>query len=223
MARWATRLGPLRLTNWGRVVLCAFALVTAVGSGGDRTTGPDAPQWPSASLVPFRRSVGRESTRLPPTRRVGRSWTSRRESSNSSTRVRVKTSPSSQPCPLPIQAPRPPVLRDVASNAFAEDGRLFVLVLDDIHSYRVTTPVIKAAARRLVERLSPQDLVAVLWMSTNKKGAFEFTANHGAVLDAIDGFAASKDAGGTVRRALVRGLGCQGPGRSGPLLAAEAL
>lgn len=71
---------------------------------------------------------------------------------------------------LPIQAPRPPVLRDVASNAFAEDGRLFVLILDDIHSYRVTTPVIKAAARRLVERLSPQDLVAVLWMSTDKGG-----------------------------------------------------
>lgn len=93
---------------------------------------------------------------------------------------------------LPVQRPHPPVLRDVASNAFAEDGRLFVLVLDDIHSLRATTPVIKAAARRLVERLSPQDQVAVLWMSTEKKGAFEFTTNHAAVLAAIDGFAASK-------------------------------
>jgi VWFA-related protein len=93
---------------------------------------------------------------------------------------------------LPIQPPRPPVIRDVASNASAEDGRLFVLVLDDIHSHRVTTPVIKAAAHRLVERLSPQDQLAVLWISTEKQGAFEFTSNHAAVLAAIDEFSARK-------------------------------
>lgn len=93
---------------------------------------------------------------------------------------------------LPVLAPHPPVLRDVASNALAEDGRLFVLVLDDIHSLRATTPVIRAAARRLVERMSPHDQVAVLWMSTDKRGAFEFTTNHGAALDAIDEFVAWK-------------------------------
>jgi VWFA-related protein len=91
---------------------------------------------------------------------------------------------------IPVLPPHVPVLRDVATNAQAEDGRLFMLVLDDIHSRRQTTAVIKTVARRLVERLSPNDRVAVVWMSTDRKGAHEFTTNHGAALAAIDGFAA---------------------------------
>jgi VWFA-related protein len=110
---------------------------------------------------------------------------------------------------LPVQAPHPPFLRDVASNAFAEDGRLFVLVLDDIHSHRETTAVIKAAARRLVARLSPEDQVAVLWMSTDERGAFEFTTNHAETLRAIDEFAARKSRGRHTRSRLRRCAQCK--------------
>jgi hypothetical protein len=102
-------------------------------------------------------------------------------------------------------------LRDVATNAFADDGRLFVLILDDIHSLMETTPVFAAAARRLVERLSPQDQLAVLWLSTDKQGAFEFTTNHAAVLAAIDEFNARKARAELLGPPLLESLGEKTP------------
>jgi VWFA-related protein len=92
---------------------------------------------------------------------------------------------------LPVLRPHPPAARDVATNTGTKDGRLLFLILDDVHTPRERTGQVKAAARRLIEQLGPQDQVAVLWMSLQKRGAREFSTNHAAVLRAIDEFSAT--------------------------------
>jgi hypothetical protein len=76
---------------------------------------------------------------------------------------------------LPVPAPHPPAIRDVASNDTARDGRAYFLLLDDIHTLRSSTDQVRATARRLVERLGPHDQIAVQWLSLGKAGAREFT------------------------------------------------
>jgi VWFA-related protein len=91
---------------------------------------------------------------------------------------------------LPVPEPRPPRRLDVSSNGSADDGRVFFLVLDDVHTLRERSEAVKQVARRLIERLRPQDQVAALWVSLARDGARELTTNHAAVLDAIEAFAA---------------------------------
>ena len=86
----------------------------------------------------------------------------------------------------PLLPPHPVISTDVATNAAADEGRLFFLVLDDVHTLKEVTASVQATARRLLERLSPGDHVAVAWISQGTKGAREFTANHAEVLSAID-------------------------------------
>jgi len=182
-----------RFTRYACVLLCVFALTPGVGSStsGSRVDAdlarPQLPVFRSGVQLMEVDAVATDAQGRPVMDLTKEEFELLDEGQRQEIAFFAAVS-------LPIQAPRPPVLRDVASNAFAEDGRLFVLVLDDIHSLRATTPVIKVAARRLVERLSPQDQVAVLWMSTDKGGAFEFTTNHSAVLAAIDDFAARRAA-----------------------------
>jgi hypothetical protein len=57
---------------------------------------------------------------------------------------------------------------------------------------RSRTDAVRQAARRLVERLSPQDQVALLWVSLQRLGAREFTTDHAAILRAIDAFEAEQ-------------------------------
>ena len=91
----------------------------------------------------------------------------------------------------PVPSPHPPLARDVAANTGTNDGRLLFLILDDVHTTRDRTTQVKAAARRLIEQLGPQDQVAVLWMSLQKQGAREFSTNHAAIIQAIESFSAT--------------------------------
>jgi VWFA-related protein len=91
---------------------------------------------------------------------------------------------------LPIAAPRVPPASDVSTNERADQGRLYFLLLDDIFTLRTHSENVKALARHLVERLAPEDRVAAMALSTEKKGAREFTADHRSVLQAIDRFSA---------------------------------
>jgi VWFA-related protein len=91
---------------------------------------------------------------------------------------------------LPIPEPRPPRRADVSDNASAGDSRIFFLVLDDVHTLKERSEAVKQVARRLIERLRPQDQVAALWVSLGRDGARELTTNHAAVLEAIEAFAA---------------------------------
>lgn len=92
---------------------------------------------------------------------------------------------------VPLPPVHPPYAHDVGSNEQTADSRLFFLVLDDVHTLRERTESVKAVAKRFIERLSPGDELALIWVSMGNIGAREFTTNHAAVLDAIDRFAAT--------------------------------
>ena len=77
---------------------------------------------------------------------------------------------------------------DVRSNLENAD-RLLVLVLDDaqVRPLPQHTKAVKDAARAIVDRLSPNDLLAVVFTRDNR-GAQPFTNDRQRLLAAVDGF-----------------------------------
>ena len=95
------------------------------------------------------------------------------------------------------EAPRENVIPrvDLSGSAFgsndrADDGRLILLMLDDIQiSFtpgRIAT--VKSVARRVVERLGPADVAGVMTTSGWLGGQAEFTTDKSRLLDAIERF-----------------------------------
>jgi VWFA-related protein len=94
---------------------------------------------------------------------------------------------------IPIERPDPPLFSkaaiapDVASNRTAFEGRVFVLVIDDLHTRFTRTTRTRAAARQFVERyVGANDIVAVVNTSGFGKGMQDFTSNRQLALRAID-------------------------------------
>src|SRR5215207_4253954 len=86
--------------------------------------------------------------------------------------------------PLFAKNPIPP---DVASNRTPFEGRVFVLVLDDLHTRFTRTARTRAAARQFVERyVGANDIVAVVNTSGFGKGMQDFTNDRQLALKAID-------------------------------------
>lgn len=100
---------------------------------------------------------------------------------------------------IPVEHVDPPLFRntpigpDVASNRNPFEGRVFVLVLDDLHTKFTDTPRARAAARQFVERyVGANDMVAVLNTSGYTRAMQEFTTDRRLVLKAIDGAMGNK-------------------------------
>jgi VWFA-related protein len=94
---------------------------------------------------------------------------------------------------IPVERVDPPLFAktaippDVATNAQPFDGRLFVLVIDDLHTGATRTARTRAAARQFVERyVGANDLVAVVNTSGFGSGLQDFTGNRVLALRAID-------------------------------------
>jgi VWFA-related protein len=86
---------------------------------------------------------------------------------------------------------RPRVEPDIATNTPEFDGRLFVLVLDDLQTAFVNTGRVRAAAARFAERyVGANDLVAVV--RTGGGGGQDFTRSITRVRAAIERFSGSK-------------------------------
>jgi VWFA-related protein len=90
----------------------------------------------------------------------------------------------------PVKPPEDPPVVDVTTNRTGSRGRLFFLILDDVNTLRGETETVRAIARRLVQRLSPDDQIAVQWVSLHADGAREFSTNHAVAMRAIDAFTA---------------------------------
>jgi VWFA-related protein len=93
---------------------------------------------------------------------------------------------------IPIErAERPlfaagPIEPDVQSNARA-NGRVYLMVLDDLHIHPLRTARVKAAARRFIERhFGTNDLAAIVFTSGRADAGQEFTNNRRLLLAAID-------------------------------------
>jgi len=81
---------------------------------------------------------------------------------------------------------------DVASNDAApasSEGRLYVLLMDDLHTNPSRTADVRALARDFVEhRLAPDDRAIVLTTSGGVRGAPQFTNDRARLISAIDAF-----------------------------------
>jgi VWFA-related protein len=81
---------------------------------------------------------------------------------------------------------------DVASNAQVPEGRVFLLVLDDLHTTARRTRFVQDAAREFVLRhAGPHDLIAVAHVGTSAHNQ-DFTDSRARVLAAIDAFIGRK-------------------------------
>jgi VWFA-related protein len=106
---------------------------------------------------------------------------------------------------IPIErAERPlfagkPVEPDVQTNEHLE-GRIYLLVLDDIHTDFTRTPRVKAAARRFIEQnFGTNDLAAVVYTGRSDASQ-DFTNNPRLLIQAIDKFNGRKLRSATIQR-----------------------
>jgi VWFA-related protein len=108
---------------------------------------------------------------------------------------------------LPVErAQRPlfasrPVEPDVNTNLTGMNGRIYLMVLDDLHTNSQRTPLVRAAARQFIERyVGANDLVAVMHTSGRADAGQEFTTNPRLMLSAVDKFMGRKVRSSTLNR-----------------------
>ena len=122
---------------------------------------------------------------------------------------------------LPVErAERPlfasrPIEPDVTTNLTGQNGRVYLIVLDDLHINAQRSPLVRAGARQFIERyVGANDLVAVLHTSGRADASQEFTSNQRLMLAAVDKFMGRKLRSSTLNRideeALTRGMRQQG-------------
>src|SRR3954469_24619836 len=76
---------------------------------------------------------------------------------------------------------------DVMSNERPFDGRVYVMVVDDLHTYAGRTPRVRAAARQFIEQhLGANDLMAVVHTAGPDDASQEFTSNKKLLVAAVD-------------------------------------
>jgi VWFA-related protein len=92
----------------------------------------------------------------------------------------------------PLFAERP-VEPDVQTNESSFSGRVYLLVLDDLHTHPLRGVRVRLAARRFVERhLGANDIAAVVHTSGRADAAQDFTSSTRLLLNAIDKFMGRK-------------------------------
>lgn len=100
----------------------------------------------------------------------------------------------------PLFTPQP-IEPDVASNVRGTDGRIYLLVLDDLHTLPQRSLLTRRAARRFVERyLGANDAAAVVYTSGRTDVSQEFTSSRRRLLAAIDAFLGRRPRGSTLER-----------------------
>jgi VWFA-related protein len=93
-----------------------------------------------------------------------------------------------------------PIERDVQSNEEV-DGRVYLIVLDDLHIHPLRTPRVKAAAKLFIERhFAANDLAAIVYTSGRSDAGQEFTNNKRLLLAAVDRFMGRKLRSSTLER-----------------------
>jgi VWFA-related protein len=108
-----------------------------------------------------------------------------------------------------------PVRSDARSNRLPFDGRVYVLVLDDLDVSPMRTALVKRSARQFVdEYLGDNDLAAVVYTSGRTDATQDFTNDRGLLVAAIDKFVGRRLQSAAVealerhyQRELTKGLG----------------
>ena len=94
-----------------------------------------------------------------------------------------------------------PIAPDIASNDRPFDGRVFVLLLDDLHTAPLRTGHVKVAAREFIERhIGANDLVSVFHTSGRSDASQGFTGNRRLLLAAVNKFIGQGTRSGVLTR-----------------------
>ncbi|HEY7442105.1 MAG TPA: VWA domain-containing protein [Vicinamibacterales bacterium] len=100
---------------------------------------------------------------------------------------------------LPIERPftpanaTDPIEPDVRATTRTFEGRIYVLLLDDLHTLSTRSLLVRDAAKRFVRQyLGPNDLAAVVHSSGRSEAGQELTNNRTLLLAAIDRFQGRK-------------------------------
>jgi VWFA-related protein len=94
-----------------------------------------------------------------------------------------------------------PIEPDVVSNERPFDGRVYVMILDDLHVDSTRTQRVRQQARQFIERnLGANDLMAVIFTGGRGADAQEFTSNKRLLTNAVDKFIGQKLQSATMSR-----------------------
>jgi VWFA-related protein len=94
-----------------------------------------------------------------------------------------------------------PIEPDVRTNLQGADGRIYVIVLDDLHTAPLRSQRIKLAARQFIERyVGANDLAAVVHTSGRSDAGQEFTTSQSRLLRAVDKFMGRKLSSSTLNQ-----------------------
>jgi VWFA-related protein len=94
--------------------------------------------------------------------------------------------------PRPLFASRP-IEPDVRNNLQGADGRIYLIVLDDLHTTALRSQRTRAAARQFIERyIGANDLAAVIHTGGRSDANQDFTNNQRLLLQAVDKFMGRK-------------------------------
>lgn len=112
----------------------------------------------------------------------------------------------------------PTVVPDVATNERGFDGRIYLLVLDDLHTAPLRSNRVKVAARQFVERfVGANDLVAIISTGGRTDVSQEFTSNKPRLLRAIDRFMGQKPRSATLEKLDLYNIRRGSPAANDPL------
>lgn len=99
----------------------------------------------------------------------------------------------------PLQRPAPEP--DVRTNQQPFEGRLYLIVLDDLHTAALRSQGVRQAARRFVEQyFGDQDLAAVVYTSGRGDASQELTGSRRLLLASIDKFIGRRLRSSTLNR-----------------------
>jgi VWFA-related protein len=111
---------------------------------------------------------------------------------------------------LPIERPvtppfaAQPIESDIRSTARSFDGRLYVLVLDDLHTSALRSQLVRDAGQRFLQQyVGVNDLAAVVYTSGREDAAQELTGNRRLLLAAVDKFLGRKLPSATAEKLAV--------------------
>ena len=93
-----------------------------------------------------------------------------------------------------------PIEPDVRTNRLV-DGRIYLIVLDDLHTDFTRTPRVKAALRQFIERnFGANDVAAIVYTSGRMEASQDFTSSPRLLLASVDKFIGRKNRSSTLER-----------------------
>ena len=116
----------------------------------------------------------------------------------------------------PLLAPN--VVPDVKTNERGFNGRIYLMILDDLHTAPLRSTRVKVAAKQFIERyVGANDLVAIVNTGGRTDASQEFTSDKRRLLRAVDKFIGQKPRSATLEKLDVYNMRRGSPAANDPL------